>query len=283
MRRKRPLAAAAARLAVTSLLAAWLSCGAGLQAADGSSSPAASAAVAAAPAMSPLPTSLSNSASEAALAAVAARIEGAKVSELHPTPVPGIYEYRQGTAIAYVSEDGRFAFTGDMYRLKDKSNVTDERRREVRRELIGAVPESSMIIFSPKNPRYTVTVFTDVDCQYCRALHRQIADYNRLGIKIRYVSFPRSGPNTASWTKAEQVWCSPDRLGALTLAKMGELLPQAVCKVNPVAQEYALGLKLALPGTPGIVTANGDLLPGYLAPEQLLEALKAETPVPPAT
>jgi len=33
-----------------------------------------------------------------------------------------------------------------------------------------------MVIFSPKNPIYTVTVFTDVDCQYCRKLHSEIAE-----------------------------------------------------------------------------------------------------------
>ncbi|MGA3159320.1 MAG: DsbC family protein [Steroidobacteraceae bacterium] len=250
----------------------------GAQAASGAMSPAPAPAATPAPpaAMNLLPPPANVSVSAAELAAVAARIAGAKVSELHATPVPGIYEYRQGTAIAYVTQDGRFAFTGDMYQLKDKANLTDTRRREVRRTLIGALPEASMIIYSPKDPKYTVTVFTDVDCQYCRALHRQIADYNGLGIRVRYISFPRTGPNTASWTKAEQVWCSADRRSALTQAKLGKPLTTAVCKSNPVAQHYALGLQLALPGTPGIITDSGDLLPGYLAPEDLLEALKAD-------
>jgi thiol:disulfide interchange protein DsbC len=236
--------------------------------------PAATPAPAGALQLLPPPANVAVSAAE--LAAVAARIAGAKVSELHATPVPGIYEYRQGTAIAYVTQDGRFAFTGDMYRLKDKANLTDTRRREVRRSLIGALPESSMIIYSPKDPKFTVTVFTDVDCQYCQALHRQIANYNRLGVRVRYLSFPRTGPNTESWSKAEQVWCSADRRSALTQAKLGQPLATAVCKSNPVAQHYALGLQLALPGTPGIITEGGDLLPGYLAPSDLLEALKAD-------
>lgn len=236
-----------------------------------------------APALDPLPPPANVPVSGAELAAVAARISGAKVSQLHPTPVTGIYEYRQGTAIAYVTQDGRFAFTGDMYRLNDKANLTDARRREVRRTLIGALPEASMIIFSPKDPKYTITVFTDVDCQYCRALHRQIADYNALGVRVRYVSFPRTGPNTQSWTKAEQVWCSADRQSALTQAKLGKNLTTAVCKSNPVAQHYALGLQLALPGTPGIITENGDLLPGYLPPDDLLEALKADGAVVPSS
>ena len=108
-----------------------------------------------------------------------------------------------------------------------------------------------MVVFSPPNPKYTVTVFTDVDCVYCRALHRQIADYNRLGVRVRYVFFPRTGPNTASWFKAEQVWCSADRKDALTRAKLGEPLAAKVCADNPVAREYALGQAIGLEGTPG--------------------------------
>jgi thiol:disulfide interchange protein DsbC len=215
-------------------------------------------------------------ASEAQLSAVAAKIPGAKVSEFRMTPVPGVYEYTQGAEIAYVSEDGRYAFTGDMYQLADKSNLTDSRRRALRLALLASVPESSMVIFSPKDPKYTITVFTDVDCQYCRLLHSQIADYNRLGVRVRYLSFPRTGPNTESWTKAEQVWCSADRQVALTQAKLGRPIAAKVCKPNPVSQEYELGKSIGLQGTPGIVTENGDMLPGYLPPPAMIEELKAD-------
>ena len=78
-----------------------------------------------------------------------------------------------------------------------------------------------MVIFSPKNPRYTITVFTDVDCQYCRKLHSEIAEFNKLGVRVRYVFYPRTGPDTESWRKAEAVWCSADRNEALTRAKAG--------------------------------------------------------------
>jgi thiol:disulfide interchange protein DsbC len=133
-----------------------------------------------------------------------------------------------------------------------------------------------MVVFSPAVPKYTVTVFTDVDCGYCRELHKHIADYNRLGVKVRYLSFPRTGPDTESWSKAEQVWCSADRQGALTQAKQGQPLKTPVCKVNPVALHYALGREIGLNGTPGIVTESGELLPGYAPPDVLLQELQQE-------
>ena len=136
-----------------------------------------------------------------------------------------------------------------------------------------------MVIFSPAQPKYTVTVFTDVDCGYCRELHSQIADYNRLGVRVRYVFYPRTGPNTDSWFKAEQVWCSTDRKAALTRAKLGQPLSAKRCADTPVAQEYALGKAIGLEGTPGVVAANGAMVGGYLPPEALVAELAQQATV----
>jgi thiol:disulfide interchange protein DsbC len=228
----------------------------------------------AAPAPGAAPATTAPSAAE--LAAVAARIPGAKAEDLRGTPIPGIYELKRGAELVYVTADGKYGFAGDLYRLADSTNLSDARRRELRLALLRDVPESSMVVFAPPAPKYTITVFTDVDCTYCRALHRQIADYNRLGIKVRYMFYPRSGPNTESWSKAEQVWCSPDRRAALTAAKLGTPLKAAVCKPNPIAEQYALGQSIGMSGTPGIVTQQGDLLPGYVPPDQMLQILQQD-------
>jgi thiol:disulfide interchange protein DsbC len=215
--------------------------------------------------------------SQAELAAIAARIPGGKAEDLRATPIPGIYELKRGAELVYVTADGKYGFAGDLYRLADSSNLSDQRRRELRLALLRDVPESQMVVFAPAaTPKYTITVFTDVDCTYCRALHRQIADYNKLGIEIRYMFYPRSGPNTESWTKAEQVWCSSDRRAALTAAKLGTPLKSAVCKPNPIAQQYALGQSMGMNGTPGIITEQGELLPGYAPPDEMLQILQQD-------
>jgi thiol:disulfide interchange protein DsbC len=206
--------------------------------------------------------------------AVAAHIPGARVDELRATVIPGIYELTRGSEIVYVTADGKYALTGDLVELATNNNITEEHRRELRVKAISAFPESDMLIFGPKDPKYTVTVFTDVDCPYCRKLHSQIAEYNRLGIRVRYLLYPRTGPNTTSWTKAEQVWCSADRNAALTRAKLGEELKTKPCADNPVAKSYALGQDFALEGTPAIVMADGELLPGYVPPDVLAQHLK---------
>ena len=205
---------------------------------------------------------------------VASHITGARPEELRATAIPGIYEYTHGAEIAYVTADGKYAFSGDLVDLSTNVNITEQHRRELRAKAIAAFPESEMLVFGPKDPKYTVTVFTDVDCPYCRKLHSQMADYNRLGIRVRYLLYPRTGPNTIAWTKAEQVWCSTDRNAALTRAKLGEELKAKPCTNNPVARSYALGQDFALEGTPAIVTANGEMLPGYVPPDVLAQHLK---------
>ena len=205
---------------------------------------------------------------------VATHLPGAKADDLRVSPIPGIYEYTRGTDIAYVTADGKYAINGDLYEIAADSNLTDIRRRELRTKLMAEVPESQMLIFGPKDAKYTVSVFTDVDCAFCRKLHSQIAEYNRLGIRVRYLLYPRTGPDTASWTKAVQVWCSPDRNEALTRAKLGEELKTKPCADNPVAHTYQLGKDFALQGTPAIVLPNGDMLPGYEPPDVLVKNLQ---------
>ncbi|HEY6823953.1 MAG TPA: DsbC family protein [Steroidobacteraceae bacterium] len=207
-------------------------------------------------------------------AEIAARIPGTRPEELRATAVAGIYELTRGADIVYVTADGKYAFTGDLVELASNSNLTEQHRRELRAKAVATFPEDAMLIFGPKDPKYTVTVFTDVDCPYCRKLHSQIGDYNRLGIRVRYLLYPRTGPNTQSWTKAEQVWCSPDRNAALTLAKLGQELKSKPCANNPVARSYALGQDFALEGTPAIIMPNGELLPGYVPPDVLAQHLK---------
>jgi thiol:disulfide interchange protein DsbC len=141
--------------------------------------------------------------------------------------------------------------------------------------LINAVPESQMLIFGPKNPQYTITVFTDIDCPYCRKLHSEMAELNRLGVRVRYMFFPRTGPNTESWKKAEVVWCSADRNEALTRAKAGAVLDmKKTCDATPVAREYALGQSIGVRGTPAILTESGDYISGYMPPRELVQQIK---------
>lgn len=203
---------------------------------------------------------------------------GAKPEELRPSPVTGIYEYAQGTDIGYVTSDGRYFFGGDLYEVEKRVNLTDARRSEARQKLLDAVPESEMIVFAPTTTKYTITVFTDIDCGYCRKLHSEIRELNNLGVRVRYMFYPRSGPGTESWKTAEAVWCSKNRNDALTRAKKGESVETKPCGATPVMRQYLLGEELGVRGTPGIFTTKGSYLSGYAPSAQLVAQIKANSP-----
>jgi thiol:disulfide interchange protein DsbC len=201
----------------------------------------------------------------------------AKAGDISPSPIPGLYEMRLGPQIVYVSADGHYLVKGDIVSVKDDHNLTETRRSAARLAAVNGVGEDRMIVFQPKQVKHTITVFTDVDCGYCRKLHRQINDYLAQGIRVRYMFFPRSGPNTDSWFKAEKVWCSADRNAALTRAKLGEVLQTVQCTPNPVQQHYSLGREFGIEGTPAIILDNGELVPGYASPAELSSYLNRKT------
>jgi thiol:disulfide interchange protein DsbC len=195
-------------------------------------------------------------------AGIARRLD-IKVEDVRPSPIEGLYEVTSGAEVGYVSADGRFYLDGDVFDMDSKHNLTEDKRKQGRLALLAGVKDEDAIIFAPKGPvQHTVTVFTDVDCVHCRHMHSEIAEINRLGIRVRYLMFPRGGPDSESWHKAEAVWCSADRKDALTRAKRGEALPPGKCK-TPVAAQYELGKQLGISGTPGIVTETGEFIAGY--------------------
>lgn len=197
---------------------------------------------------------------------------GTKPDSIGESSIPGFYEVVYGAQVAYVSGDGRFVFRGDILDMKKGENISENSRRNARLNVLAALDEKDMIVFSPKEAKHTVSVFTDIDCGYCRKLHGQMEKYNKLGIKIRYMSYPRAGIGSPSHKKAVSVWCSKDRKKAMTEAKAGKTVSSEVCK-DPVKQHIAAAEKLGLRGTPLLVLEDGGMYPGFVPPDKLIKVL----------
>lgn len=210
--------------------------------------------------------------------AVQQRLPGVEAERIRPTPLPGIYEVSKGAMVVYVSADGRYLLQGDLIDMDSGEQLTERRRQALRHELVASLGPDMTIDFLPPPEyahRYTITVFTDIDCGYCRRMHNQMAGYHREGIGIRYLFFPRSGPGTPSFAKAEKVWCSEDRRAALTRAKQGQKVDAPRCD-TPVLRHYQLAQELGARGTPFVILPDGDVLNGYLPPDALAVRLAAK-------
>jgi len=209
---------------------------------------------------------------------LAASLAGVDVSEILDSPVDGIYEIAVGSNVAYVTSDGRFLLQGDLYDLLTNENVTEDRRARQRVSMLAGVDSADMIVFSPapEDVDHTITIFTDIDCGYCRQFHSEIAKVNELGIAVQYLFYPRTGPDTESWFKADRVWCSgaEERKGFLTAAKLGGQIPEEVCEATPVNDHFELGRLVGVRGTPTVFSHQGVQLGGYLPPDELLTRLE---------
>ena len=206
---------------------------------------------------------------------VSERFAEIRPEEIFESPIEGWYTIRKGAIIAYISGDGRYLLQGDLIDLEDNSNLSEQSRNEARVAMLSAVSTDQLIVFSPEVVEHTVSVFTDIDCTFCRRLHSQIDQYMEQGIEIRYFLYPRNGPTSPSWAKAENVWCANDRNEALTLAKLDKEYPTRTCDASIVSKHYLIGQDVGLRGTPAIVLHDGTLVSGYMSADKLKQAILA--------
>lgn len=204
------------------------------------------------------------------------RVKNDKVS-VTASPVTGLYEVVIGGEVIYISADGRYFVTGNIYESKSRRNLTDEKRGELRVAALNELKDAALVVFAPeKETLHTINVFTDVDCPYCSKFHDEVPELNKAGIKVRYLAFPRAGVGSKTYKTMVSVWCAEDKQQAMTDAKARRKVKPATCE-NPVAQQYELGQRIGITGTPAMVLSDGELVPGYVAAKKLIGYLQQKS------
>ncbi|CAH0526807.1 bifunctional protein-disulfide isomerase/oxidoreductase DsbC [Vibrio hippocampi] len=216
---------------------------------------------------------------DAALKARFAKI-GIDVLEVVPTDIEGLHEVRTNSGVLYSSATGDYFIAGTMYSLNENGQYVDllaARQAPINAEKIAQLRDS-MIEYKADNEKYAVTVFTDITCGYCVKLHKEMKQYNDLGITVRYLAYPRQGPSGPVAEQMAKIWCSTNPNEAMHDAKENRIeatfdgdLTQ--CR-HTIAQHFALGRDLGISGTPAIFLPNGELVSGYLPAKDLLSRLE---------
>jgi thiol:disulfide interchange protein DsbC len=197
-------------------------------------------------------------------------------ADIRPAPIAGLYQVELDGQVFYASADGKFIVLGDMWELGTHKNLTEAERDKIAAKLLAGVSEKNMIVIGPADAKRTITVFTDVDCPFCARLHQEVPELNRNGVRVRYLFFPRSGLDGETYKRSVAVWCAADRVKAIGIAKAGGALDMKTCP-NPVADEYRLGERLGVNGTPTIFLENGRRIGGYVPAANLLALLGLKT------
>ena len=209
---------------------------------------------------------------------------GIEVSSIEPSPKEGLYQVFYSGQVLYVSDDGEFIFTGNLLGFSDKGPVNHteaaiaaqaEAMSPQRASVIAQIKEEDMVVFKAEDEQYAITVFTDVDCAYCRKLHKEIPALNASGVTVRYMAFPRAGVGSSAYDKLVSVWCAEDKQLAMDNAKLKRQFSAKSC-ANPVASQYKLTRDFGLSGTPALILPDGELIAGYLPSDRLLGHLKSK-------
>lgn len=200
-----------------------------------------------------------------------------KGDDVNETPFRGLYEVilrSPKLEIIYVSADGRYLAQGEVIDLQKRVNLTQYRMSSISKEIISEISDSDKIIYKSPNEKFVIDVFTDVDCPYCKKLHKQVKKLNDLGVTVKYLAYPRTGVNTTSYYKSQSVWCSENRKELMDRAMDSEPVPANNCSNPAVQQQMLTADKVNVTGTPSIFFENGDMIPGYVEPEILVKEIQ---------
>lgn len=197
---------------------------------------------------------------------------GLQQTEIQPSPLPGFKTVLSESGVLYVTDDGKHFIQGPLYNLSGGQpvNVTNQ----LLEKRVAALSKE-MIVYKAAKEQHVVTVFTDITCGYCHKLHQQMADYNALGITVRYLAFPREGMNGEVAKKMKAIWCAADRNKALDAAMKGGEVAVADCKID-LAQHHNLGILYGIQGTPAILMQDGTMIPGYQGAQELKKILDSQ-------
>lgn len=196
------------------------------------------------------------------------------VNKVSRSPLPGLFEVVADEGIFYVNKDATYLIQGALYELANGGvkDLTEETMASMRLDALKEY-EKDLIVYPAKNEKYSITVFTDINCGYCRKLHNEMQEYNDLGITVKYLAFPRSGTNSETYRDMVSIWCADDKVAAMNDAKKGRSIDSETCS-NTVEEQYMLGRKLGVNGTPALVLENGSMQPGYLPASRLIQLLE---------
>ena len=201
---------------------------------------------------------------------------GVTEQDINSTPFQGLYEVilrKPALDVIYISEDGRYLAQGEVIDLQTRINLTQYRMSSLAKEILATTTDDEKIIYKADDEKYIINVFTDVDCPYCRKLHKDVDALNKLGVTMKYLAFPRTGVNTKSYYRSVAIWCADDPKQAMNRGMIQKGNPLVDCK-NPIIDHLILAKKLNVTGTPFIFFENGDHIPGYVKPKSLLKEIK---------
>jgi thiol:disulfide interchange protein DsbC len=205
------------------------------------------------------------------------RTGNTELDQPEKTAIDNIWQVKLNNKTIYLSEDGRYAITGDLIDLESGENLTQNLAQKKIVEQINNYSDDDLVVYIPKGEiKATLNIFTDTSCPYCRKLHQEVPKLLESGIKVRYLPYARGGKKGPGYETMKSVWCAEDRAGAMDDAKNEDTsgLPEGSCAASQIVDAgYITGNQVGVTGTPALFKQNGEKIDGYVPYQTLIPML----------
>ena len=201
-----------------------------------------------------------------------------KIDEIRRTPMNGLFEVRMGNEVVYTDADGSHLIQGQLIDTRTRRDLTQERQDKLNAIAFDSLPLKDAITIVRGNGKRKLALFEDPNCGYCKRFERDLQKVS--DITIHLFLMPILGADSTD--KARDVWCSKDKGKAWTELMTADkpVAPSAPgCDTSALTRNVEFGRKMRINGTPTLVFANGNRIPGAISAAQV-EKLLAEAQTP---
>ena len=198
-------------------------------------------------------------------AALTATMPQLHIDSITKLPYGDLYEVVVNkTNIFYTTSKGEIGLFGNLVDLKSHANLTEQRRAALRTVDFSRLPLDKAIVKVKGDGSRKLAIFTDPDCPYCKQLEKDLSGVSNVTVYIFLYPIAQLHPDAPR--KAKAIWCAPDRAKAwddLMTGGKAPPEPAATCE-TPISDIAKLGEELGIDGTPGLIFANGRMIPGAI-------------------
>ena len=196
-----------------------------------------------------------------------------KIDEVTKTPMDGLYEVRiNQSEIFYTDAGGNFIMQGNLIDTKARVDLTEQRVEKLTAIEFKDLPLKDAFTIVRGNGKRKVAVFEDPNCGYCKRFERDLAKVDNVTVHV--FLYPILSQDSAD--KSRHIWCAKDKGKAFLDWMVRDVTPPAAsCDASALARNVEFGKKMRITGTPTLIFANGNRVPGAI-PQDRIEKLLAE-------
>jgi thiol:disulfide interchange protein DsbC len=201
-----------------------------------------------------------------------------KIDEIRRTPMNGLFEVRMGNEIVYTDADGSHLIQGQLVDTRSRRDLTQERQDKLNAIAFDSLPLKDAITIVRGNGKRKLALFEDPNCGYCKRFERDLQKVS--DITIYLFLMPILGAESTE--QSRNVWCSKDKAKAWSdLMTADKPVPPSSpgCDTSALTRNVEYGRKMRITGTPTLIFANGNRVPGAISAAQV-EKLLAEAQTP---